>query len=99
MQWYRYSQFLNIPGINPHGFIGWGTASKEWEYAIGAEKLIDRKGHLMVGGEYQRGSATEDFNRVGLNETTLTLLIEGYDFPDNYKLKDLDISTLIRIRN
>src|SRR5690625_1755436 len=98
MQWYRYSQFLNIPGINPHGFIGWGTASKEWEYAIGAEKLIGRKGHLMVGGEYHRGSATEDFNRVGLNETTLTSLMAGYDFPDYYKMEGFGLYTLMRTR-
>lgn len=98
MQWYRYSQFLNIPGINPHGFIGWGTASKEWEYAIGAEKLIGRKGHLMVGGEYHRGSATEDFNRVGLNETTLTSLMAGYDFPDYYKMEGFGLYTLVRTR-
>src|SRR5690625_5867169 len=63
MQWYRYSQFLNIPGINPHGFIGWGTASKEREYEIGAENMIDRKCYLVVSGEYQRDCATEDFTQ------------------------------------
>lgn len=98
MQWYRYSGFLNIPGINPHGYIGWGTASKEWEYAIGAEKRIGPKEHLMIGAEYHRGTATEDYNRVGLNETTVTSLLAGYDFLDYYKMEGFGLYTLMRTR-
>src|SRR5690625_6267327 len=52
----------------------------------------------MVGGEYHRGSATEDFNRVGLNETTLTSLMAGYDFPDYYKMEGFGLYTLMRTR-
>lgn len=98
MQWYRYSGFLNIPGINPHGYIGWGTASKEWEYAIGAEKLIGAKGRLMIGAEYHRGTATDDYHRVGLNETSVTSFLAGYDFLDYYKMEGFGIYTLMRTR-
>jgi hypothetical protein len=63
MQWYRHSSFLDIPQIQPHGFIGWGTASKNWEYGIGLEKKIGERERLMVGAEYHKASSTEDFNR------------------------------------
>lgn len=87
MQWYRYGNFLNIPQIQPHGFIGYGTASKEWEYAIGAEKLIGRDRRVMIGGEYHRAAATEDYERVGLIESSLTSFFASYDFLDYYKME------------
>lgn len=96
MQWHRYGSFLNIPQIQPHGFIGYGTASKEWEYGIGLEKLIGAKKRFMVGGEYHRATATEDFNRVGLTETSLTAFFAGYDFLDYYKMEGFGIYTVLR---
>lgn len=98
MQWYRYNNFLNIPGIAPHGSIGWGTASRDWEYAIGAEKKFGKRRHLMIGAEYHKGTATEDFGRVGLNETSVTAFLAGYDFPDYYKMEGFGLYTLWRTR-
>lgn len=82
MQWHRRGDFLYIPQIEPHGFIGWGTASKRWEYAIGAEKMIGPNNRFLIGGEFHRATGTEDYERVGLSETTLTSFFAGYDFLD-----------------
>jgi len=85
MQWHSYNNFFNIPQVRPHGFIGWGTASKTWEYAVGLEKLIGRNNRIMIGGEYHNATATEDYWRVGLIESSLTAFFSGYDSPDYYK--------------
>jgi hypothetical protein len=69
MQWHRYGSFLDIPQIQSHGFIGYGTASKRWEYALGAEKKIGRNNHLMIGGEFYRATGTEDYRRTGSPKT------------------------------
>ncbi|MFW6348013.1 MAG: hypothetical protein ACOC2C_05310, partial [Cyclonatronaceae bacterium] len=45
------------------------------------------KNRFMVGGEYHRGTGTEDYWRVGLIESSLTALFASYDFPD-YHLKE-----------
>lgn len=96
MQWHRYGSFLNIPQIKPHGFIGYGTASKRWDYAIGLEKLIGYNDRLMIGGEFHRAVATEDFHRVGLTETTLTAFTAGYDFLDYQLMEGYGIYALFR---
>lgn len=87
MQWHRYGNFLNIPQIEPHGFIGYGTASKRWDYALGLEKLIGFNDRLMIGGEFYRAAATEDYQRVGLTETSLTAITAGFDFLDYYLME------------
>lgn len=96
MQWHRYGSFLNIPQIEPHGFIGYGTASKEWEYAIGLEKRIGENQRFMIGGEYHRATATEDFKRVGLIESSLTAFFAGYDYLDYYKMEGFGFYSVLR---
>lgn len=96
MQWHRYGSIFNIPQIEPHGFIGYGTASKRWDYAIGLEKLIGFNDRLMIGGEFHRAAATEDYHRAGLSETTLTAFTAGYDFLDYYLMEGYGIYTLFR---
>src|SRR6056297_4261404 len=96
MQWHRFGSFLDIPQIQPHGFIGYGTASKEWEYAIGLEKKIGEKRRFMVGAEYYDATATEDYRRVGLTETSLTSFFAGYDFLDYYKQEGFGIYSVLR---
>lgn len=87
MQWHRYSSFLDIPQIQPHGLIGWGTASKDWEYAIGLEKIIGEDRRFMIGGEYHDATATEDYKRVGLVESSVTSFFAAYDYPDYYNME------------
>lgn len=85
MQWHSYNNIFNIPQVRPHGFIGWGTASKTFEYSIGFEKLIGRKNRFMIGAEYHNATTTEDYWRVGLIESSLTSFFSGYDFLDYHK--------------
>ncbi|MEX0647864.1 MAG: hypothetical protein WEA56_10510 [Balneolaceae bacterium] len=87
MQWYRSHDFLGIPRFQPHGYIGYGTASKEWEYAAGLERLFGHKKRLMIGAEFHKATATEDYWRAGLIETSLTSLVAGYDYLDYYKME------------
>lgn len=96
MQWHRFGSFLDIPQIQPHGFIGYGTASKEWEYAIGLEKKIGVNRRFMVGAEYYDATATEDYRRVGLTETSLTAFFAGYDFLDYYNQEGFGVYSVIR---
>lgn len=96
MQWHRYSSFLDIPQIQPHGFIGWGTASKDWEYAIGLEKIIGENRGVLIGGEFHHATATEDYKRVGLVESSLTSFFAGYDFPDYYNMKGFGFYGIVR---
>lgn len=96
MQWHRYSSFLNIPQIQPHGFIGYGTASKDWEFSLGAEKLIGEKKHFMIGGEVYNASGTEDFLRTGLVENSLTSFLAAYDFMDYQKMDGFGIYAVYR---
>ncbi len=96
MQWHRRSSFLNIPQVNLHGMIGYGTASKRWDYSIGLEKLIGSRNRFMVGFEFHNATATDDFQRVGLSETSLTSFLASYDFLDYYQMEGFGIYTAIR---
>ncbi len=96
MQWHHRGSFLNIPQIQPHGFIGYGTASKEWEYAIGLEKLIGENKRMMIGGEFHRATATEDYRRTGLIENSLTSFFGAYDFLDYHKMEGFGFYTAYR---
>jgi hypothetical protein len=96
MQWHRYSSFLDIQQIQPHGFIGWGTASKRWEYAIGLEKLLGEQKRMLIGAEYHKASGTEDFRRVGLVESSLTSFFAGYDFLDYHKKEGFGLYAVYR---
>lgn len=98
MQWHRYGSFLDIPQIQPHGLIGWGTASKEWEYAIGLEKLIGEQRRFLIGGEYHHATATEDYKRVGLVESSLSSFFAGYDYLDYYKMEGFGAYAVFRTR-
>ncbi|WP_069131830.1 hypothetical protein [Rhodohalobacter halophilus] len=96
MQWHRYGSFLNIEQINPHGFIGYGTASKEWEYALGVEKLIGENKRLMIGGEFHKATSTEDYTRSGLIENSLTSFFASYDFHDYFQMEGLGLYAAYR---
>lgn len=96
MQWHRYGSFLDIPQIQPHGLIGWGTASKDWEYAIGLEKIIGEDRGVLIGGEFHNATATEDYKRVGLVESSLTSFFAGYDYPDYYNMEGFGFYGIFR---
>lgn len=96
MQWHRYNSFLNIEQIHPHGFIGYGTASKDWEYALGVEKLFGEQRRLLIGGEFHSATSTEDHYRVGLIETSLTSFFASYDFLDYHGMEGFGIYTVYR---
>lgn len=98
MQWHRYGNFLDIPQIQPHGLLGWGTASKDWEYAIGLEKYIGENRRFLVGGEYHNATATEDYDRVGLIETSLTAFFAAYDYMDYYNMEGFGFYGVFRTR-
>lgn len=96
MQWHRYGSFLDIPQIQPHGFIGIGTASKEWEYAAGVEKLIGENQRFMIGGEVYNATSTDDYLRTGLIENSLTSFFAGYDFMDYHKQDGFGLYAVLR---
>lgn len=96
MQWHRRGNFLNIPQIEPHGYIGWGTASREWEYAIGLEKLFGERKRLMAGAEIHRGTVTEDIHRAGLVESSITSFFASYDYFDYYRSDGFGLYTAYR---
>ncbi len=96
MQWHRRGSFLQIPQIEPHGFIGYGTASREWEYAIGLEKLFGSRNRVMAGVEYHKATATEDFRRTGLIENSLTAFFGSYDFLDYHRMEGFGVYSAAR---
>ncbi|PKD44805.1 hypothetical protein [Rhodohalobacter barkolensis] len=96
MQWHRYSSFLDIEQIHPHGFIGYGTASKDWEYALGLEKLIGVEKRLMIGGEFHKATSTEDHDRIGLIENSITSFFASYDFQDYHQMEGFGLYAAYR---
>lgn len=98
MQWYNDDNFLGIPSINPHGMIGYSFGQEEWQYVLGLEKYIGHNGRIIIGGEYHSATATNDYWRVGLTETSLTSFVGGYDFLDYYKQEGLGAYILLRTK-
>ncbi len=96
MQWYHDDDFLGIPNIQPHGMLAYSFGLNEWQYIIGFEKLIGREEHVMIGAEYHSATSTDDYWRVGLNETTLTAFTAGYDYLDYYKQEGWGAYLLVR---
>lgn len=85
MQWYNDNDFLGIPNISPHGMIGYSFGLDEFQYTLGLEKFIGKKEHVLIGTEYHSATSTDDYWRVGLNETSITAFTAGYDYLDYYK--------------
>lgn len=98
MQWYNHDNFLGIPSINAHGMIGYSFGQDEWQYVLGLEKFVGRNDRIILGGEYHSASATNDYWRVGLTETSLTAFMAGYDFLDYYKQEGLGAYLLLRTK-
>lgn len=96
MQWYNDSSLLGIPNIRPHGMAGYSFGQDEWQYSLGLEKYIGKKRHVMIGAEYHNATSTDDFWRVGLNETSLTSFLAGYDYLDYYKQRGWGGYLLVR---
>ena len=96
MQWFNHDNFLGVPGINPHGLIGYSFGQDEWQYVLGLEKYLGRKNRVIIGGEYHSATTTDDYWRVGLIETSLTSFMGGYDFQDYYKQEGLGAYVLFR---
>lgn len=98
MQWHRSGGIFNIPQIEPHGFIGYGTASGRWDYAIGLEKLFGEKKRFMAGFEFHDAVGTEDYQRTGLIENSLTAFFGSYDFLDYHQMEGVGIYAAFRTR-
>lgn len=98
MQWYNNDTFLGVPGINPHGMIGYSFGQSEWQYVLGLEKYLGRQNRVIIGGEYHSATTTDDYWRVGMIETSLTSFMGGYDFQDYYKQQGLGLYMLFRTR-
>lgn len=96
MQWYNDEEFMGIPGINMHGMIGYSFGQDEWQYVLGLEKYLGFNDRIILGGEFHRATATNDYWRVGLTETTLTSFMAGYDYLDYYKQEGYGIYLLLR---
>jgi len=96
MQWHRRSSFLTIPEIQPHGFIGVATATGTIDYAFGLERLFGENRRFMLGAEFHKANATEDYWRTGLIENTLTSLFAGYDYLDYYRSDGFGIYSVYR---
>lgn len=96
MQWFRRSSFLAVPEIQPHGFIGIGTALGNIDYAFGLERLFGENGRFMLGAEFHDATGTEDYWRTGLIENTVTSLFAGYDYLDYYRSDGFGIYAVYR---
>lgn len=96
MQWYDDSDFLGIPNIRPHGMLGYSFGLDEFQYVAGLERFLGFKKHVILGAEYHNATSTDDFWRVGLNETTLTSFAGGYDYLDYYKQRGWGVYLLFR---
>lgn len=96
MQWHRRSSFLTIPEIQPHGFIGIGTARGNIDYAFGLERLFGENKRFMLGAEFHKATGTEDYWRTGLIENTLTSFFAGYDYLDYYQSNGFGIYAVYR---
>lgn len=96
MQWYDYSPEFSVSRFRVHGLIGYGTASKQWEYAIGLERFIGRNNRLLIGAEFHRATSTEDYWRVGLIESSFTALFASYDFPDYHQKEGFGAYAAVR---
>lgn len=96
MQWYDSDWLLDIPRIKPHGMLGYAFSLGEWQYSIGAERLFGKRRHVMVGAEYHSATTTDDYWRVGLNETSLTAFAGGYDYLDYYRQRGWGAYLLVR---
>lgn len=84
MQWYDNETFLGIPNIRPHGMIGYGFAADRWQYSAGLERYFGRSRKVLLGGEVHNATTTDDYWRVGLNESSVTSFFGGYDQMDYY---------------
>lgn len=96
MQWYHDEDWLGIPSIQIHGLIGYSTGQNNWQYTLGLEKLVGRKNHVIIGGEFHNAASTNDAWRVGLNETSLTSFMAGYDYLDYYNQKGWGSYLMVR---
>lgn len=96
MQWHHYSSLFSIPHIHPHGFIGYGTASKDWEYSLGVERRFGEKRRFMIGAEFYDAISTEDYNRTGLIENSLTSFFAAYDYMDYQKKEGFGVYAVHR---
>ena len=96
MQWHQYSSLFSIPHIHPHGFIGYGTASKDWEYSLGVERRFGEKRRFMIGTEFYDAISTEDYNRTGLIENSLTSFFAAYDYMDYQKMQGFGVYAVHR---
>lgn len=96
MQWYDRGNLLGIPNIRPHGMLGYSFGLKDWQYSLGLEKYLGKKRHVMIGAEIHDATSTDDFWRVGLNETTLTSFAAGYDYLDYYNQQGWGAYVLFR---
>jgi hypothetical protein len=96
MTWDRYDDFLGIESITPQGMIGYSFGQDEWQYSFGLEKYFGDRPLFALGAEYYNGTSTDDYWRVGLNETSITALFAGYDFLDYYKQKGYGLYAMFR---
>lgn len=97
MQWHSDEWLFGIESINPHGLIGYSFGQDEWQYALGLDKVFggDRK-KFIVGAEYHYASTTDDYWRVGLDETSLTALFAAYDYMDYYTQEGYGVYAVYR---
>jgi len=99
MDWSPRSDLFSIPNVRLHGMIGYGTASREWEYSIGAERLFGERKRLLIGAEFYRALGTQDAWRSGLTENSVTAFFAGYDFHDYYRQEGFGIYAVQKIHS
>jgi hypothetical protein len=98
MQWYNSSSFMGISNFQPHGMIGYSFGQEEWQYQAGLEKFFGRQRRVLIGAEMYNATATEDYWRIGMIETSLTSLFTGYDYLDYHKQEGWGFYVLARSR-
>ena len=96
MKWFRDDWFLDIPQINLTGTAAYSFGIDEWQYSLGLERRMGRKKHFLLGGEFHDATTTDDFWRVGINETTLTALGTSHDFLDYYNQQGFGVYAAYR---
>lgn len=96
MKWFRDDSFLDIPHVNITGTAAYSFGIDEWQYSLGLERRMGGKKHFLLGGEFHDATTTDDFWRVGLNETTLTALMTSHDFLDYYNQQGFGVYAAYR---
>lgn len=86
LRWHRGNKVGKL-----YGSLGYGFASKNWQYGLGYERIFGIRESFKIGGGYHSMTFSDDMWRVGKTENTLYGLFAGFDFMDYHHRHGLNI--------